>query len=229
MNLRLDWCSHKAAKYAVEHWHYSKAMPAGKMVKIGVWEDNVFVGCILFSRGANNHIGRPYNLKQTEVVELTRIALTAHKTPVSRLISIALKFLRRHCPNLRLVVSYADVDQNHHGGIYQATNWVFEGLKNKGTCSAFIIKGRKTHPRSVGAKGGKQSISWIRKNIDPNATVFRTRGKYKYLMPLDKNMGKQIDPLRKPYPKKCGGLVEGEQVPPVLGGLTPTPSLQIDG
>ena len=22
--LKLDWCSHEAAKYAVEHWHYSK-------------------------------------------------------------------------------------------------------------------------------------------------------------------------------------------------------------
>ena len=43
MNLHLDWCSHKAAKYAVEHWHYSKRMPKSKLVKIGVWENNVFV------------------------------------------------------------------------------------------------------------------------------------------------------------------------------------------
>ena len=33
--LRLDWCSHDAAKYAVEHYHYSRSMPAGKTVKVG--------------------------------------------------------------------------------------------------------------------------------------------------------------------------------------------------
>ena len=25
--LKLDWCDYKAAKYAVEHWHYSKSLP----------------------------------------------------------------------------------------------------------------------------------------------------------------------------------------------------------
>jgi hypothetical protein len=31
--LKLDWCSHEAAKYACENWHYSKCVPNQKTVK----------------------------------------------------------------------------------------------------------------------------------------------------------------------------------------------------
>ncbi len=42
VDLRVDWCSHKAAKYAVTHWHYSQTMPMRPLVKIGGWEDAVY-------------------------------------------------------------------------------------------------------------------------------------------------------------------------------------------
>ncbi len=42
--LHLDFCSHEAAKYAVMRWHYSRRMPKSKLVRIGVWEDEKFVG-----------------------------------------------------------------------------------------------------------------------------------------------------------------------------------------
>ena len=41
--LKLDWCSHEAATFAVMHWHYSKAMPKSKLAKVGVWEDGKFI------------------------------------------------------------------------------------------------------------------------------------------------------------------------------------------
>jgi len=48
VNLRLDWCSHAAAKYAVEHWHYSARMPKFKQIYIGAWESGRFIGAIIF-------------------------------------------------------------------------------------------------------------------------------------------------------------------------------------
>jgi len=207
--LRVDWASHEAAKYACEHWHYSGCLPAGKIVKVGVWEDGKFIGVILFSRGATPHIASPYQLTQYEVCELTRIALCGHKTPVSRVLSIALKFLKRFSPGVRLVVSYADKDQNHHGGIYQATNWVYTGLQNADSRGAFIVKGKKVHPRSIGAMGGVQSLDWIRKNLDPNAKEYITQGKHKYLMPLDDEIRAKIQPLAQPYPKRAKQATTG--------------------
>src|SRR2546422_940116 len=70
--LRLDYCSHEAARYAVMHWHYSRSVPAGKLVKIGVWETGEFIGCLIFSYGANRNLAKSVGLTQMEVCELTR-------------------------------------------------------------------------------------------------------------------------------------------------------------
>lgn len=201
-DLKIDWATHEAAKYACEHWHYSRCVPAGKVVKVGAWKNGKFIGVVLFSRGATPHIASPYGLTQCEVCELTRVALCFHNAPVSRVLSIAIRFLKQCSPGLRLIVSYADKDQCHHGGIYQATNWVYTGLQNADSRGAFIVNGKKVHPRSIGAKGGVQSLKWIRKNLDPRATEYITKGKHKYLMPLDDEMRAKILPLAQPYPKR---------------------------
>ncbi|WP_410770991.1 protein Mom [Fontibacillus sp. BL9] len=199
--LKVAWATHEAAKFACEHFHYSKSLPAGKSVKVGAWEDGQFIGVVIFSRGATQHIGSPYGLTQKECCELTRVALTNHKSFVSEILAKAIKFLKEQSPNVQLIVSYADVEQNHHGGIYQATNWIYEG-KTDGE-HYFIIKGKKTHPKSIHSKYGKgsQRIEWIRNNLDPNAEIYITVGKHKYLMPMNKKMRKKIRHLHKPYPK----------------------------
>ena len=176
--LKIDWASHEAAKYACENWHYSKCLPVGKLVKVGAWEDGKYIGVVLFGRGANKNLSKPYGLEQDECVELVRIALTKHSTPVSKIMMLAVKFLRKSSPGIKLIVSYADVDSNHHGGIYQATNWVYEGLFGKDSVSAFVIKGKKTHRKSLDSIGVKQNINEVRRKLDPNAREFRTQSKY---------------------------------------------------
>ena len=91
--LRIDWATPEAAKYACEKWHYSKCTPKSKVVRFGVWESGKFIGVVLFGSGACPWLGTAYGLNQTQVCELTRIALTNHKTPVSRIMAIILKKL----------------------------------------------------------------------------------------------------------------------------------------
>lgn len=222
--LKIDWATHEAAKYACENWHYSKCLPVGKLVKVGAWEDSKFIGVVLFGRGANKNMPKPYGLSQDECVELVRVALCSHKTQVSRIMAVALRFLKKSNPGLRLVVSYADLDSNHHGGIYQATNWIYEGLFGEGSVSAFIIKGKKTHRKSLDSIGVKQSLHEVRRKLDPFASEFRTAGKHKYLMPLDDEMRQRILPLAKPYPKRAKDQASTNPVD--LGGETPTRTLQ---
>jgi len=222
--LKIDWASYEAAKYACENWHYSGVIPVGKLVKVGAWEDSKFIGVVLFGRGANNNMLKPYGLKADQGCELVRIALKSHKTPVSKIMAIAIKFLKKSNPNLLLVVSYADADQDHHGGIYQATNWVYTGLKNAGSMGAFIINGKKTHPKSVHSKGVKQNLESVRKYLDPNAEIFYTKGKHCYLMPLDDNIKNKVLSLSKPYPKRV--KEQESENPSDLGGATPTNTLQ---
>ena len=221
--LHIDWASYEAAKYACENWHYSGVIPVGKLVKVGAWENNKFIGVVLFGRGATPNMLKPYGLSADQGCELVRIALAKHEAPVSKIMALAIKFLSKSNKGLKLIVSYADEDQNHHGGIYQATNWIYTGLKNAGTMGAFIVNGKKMHPKSVHSKGVKQTLNAVRKHLDPNATVFYTKGKHRYLMPLDDSIKSQVSKLAKPYPKRTKGQALDDQSS--LGGSTPTCAL----
>lgn len=199
--LKLDWCSHQAAEYACLNWHYSKSVPVGKLVKIGVWEHEQFIGCVLYSSGANRNIGSPYKLTQDKVCELTRVALRKHSSAVSRILAISFKMLKQVAPNLRLIVSYADADQNHKGGIYKAGNWIYTGLQNANKSNGFIVRGKLMHQKTVYGRGLVGNLSAVKRHLDPNATQWVTKGKHKYLMPLDDEMKKVALALQKPYPK----------------------------
>jgi hypothetical protein len=187
--------SHEAAKYAVTHWHYSKSLPASKLVKYGVWEDEKFIGVILFSWGASPHLGKAFNLDQTEVCELTRIALNTHKAPVSQFLAEAIKKLKKDSPGLKLIVSFADPKEGHSGGIYKATNWIYTGKSNDVT--EYYIDGRWQHTRNA--------------YYNPKRPLARKRvslGKFRYLFPLDRAIKKQALLLALPYPL----AVEGSKV-----------------
>lgn len=125
--LRLDWASYAAAKYACEAWHYTGRVPPGTSVRVGVWERERYIGVVVFSRGPSGHLGSAFGLNITQVCELSRIALDGHETPVTQIVSQALRMLRSHCPGLRLVISFADPARGHLGRIYQAGNWIYLG------------------------------------------------------------------------------------------------------
>ena len=223
MSLRLDYCSYEAAKFAVEHWHYSKTMPRGKLFKIGVWENSKYIGCILYSGGAGNIArGEGYGMKKmNDIVELSRVALCKHQVPVSKILSISIKMLKKQSPNLKMIISFSDeLDQGHLGIIYQAMNFIYTGtFRGSG---GFIIKGKKYHDRSVYGKGWVQSEKWLRNNIDINAKKIKTI-KHRYLYPLSKQVRNKILPLSKPYPKR---LTSKDSVAAdnqsVEGGASPT-------
>lgn len=199
--LRLDWCNHDAARYACLNWHYSRSLPAGKLVKVGVWEAGQFKGCVLFSRGATAHLGTPYGLTQTECCELTRVSLNEHRAPVSRILAVALKFLKRVSPGLRLVVSFADPEHGHHGGIYQATNWLYTGQTDPS--EEYVVNGRRMHARSLASIRPKNmTLKQYARSVDPYFHTVRGSAKHRYLMPLDERLRERIVHLARPYPKR---------------------------
>jgi hypothetical protein len=224
--LKIDWATHEAARYAVENWHYSEVLPVPPLVKVGAWEDGKFIGVVIFSRGANNNLLRPFGLTCVEGCELTRVALTQHKTPVSRIIRMGMMFLKKNSPSLRLIVSFADPSEGHHGGIYQAGNWVYTGRRPP-TTEFLAPDGKQWHGRMVSKDGrikvqGKYRPCWKTSQCTP----VEKQGKHRYLMPLDNEMRKQILPLAKAYPKRAGS--DTSDTPAFQageGGSLPTPAL----
>jgi hypothetical protein len=222
MTLRLDWVGHEAAAHACKHWHYSRIPPAGRLMIVGVWESDAFKGVVIFSRGANNNIGRPYGLGQTEVCELTRVALRQHDAPVSRIVAIAMKLLRRKAPGLRLIVSYADPVQSHHGGIYQAGGWTYTGPTR--AQRELLVNGKALHKRTANSRWGTGSPERIRAITGLQVEYGPSEWKHTYLMPLDAAMRAAIKPLAKSYPKRVKQATAENHSDG--GGAAPTHALQ---
>lgn len=210
--LKLDWATHKAAKYACQNWHYSKCMPSGKTVKIGVWEKDIFIGVVIFSMGSGNATrGDKYGLKpKTEVAELARVALTKHTNTVSKIISISIKMLKKQSAGLKMIISFADYERiGHIGTIYQAGNWIYAGMSKSN--DVIVIHGERVHRRSVFAKYGINSLVWVKQNIDPSAH-FMSNTKHRYIMPLDNETRDRLKHLGKPYPKRVTKANSGDQL-----------------
>lgn len=207
--MRLSIASKKAAEYACLYFHYAKRVPQGYIAFNVFNDDDEWCGCILYARGASPQIGKPYGLAQGQVVELVRVALNGKQGHTSQAVSMSLKMLKKECPLVRLVVSFADCDQNYLGTIYQATNWIYTGTPGvdvKGTKQGqYVIFGKPTHCRTVEGRLRRihkaLNLENVRKYIDPTAYILNSEGKRKYLYPLDKKMRKAIQHLSKPYPK----------------------------
>lgn len=215
--LKIDWATHAAAEYACRNFHYSRSIPKSKLVKVGVWENNKFIGVVIFGVGATSSLVQRYGLKMEEGCELVRIALSVHVTPVTRIVKIALKFLKKSNPKLRLVVSFADPDQGHHGGIYQGGGWIYTGKTS--ASPEYIYRGKRWQGRSFrNAHKGMEN--------HPDVITVMGSSKHRYLMPLDKEMNQKIQTLRKTYPTRAGSkAIVAPGFHPGEGGETPTPAL----
>lgn len=197
--LVLRFVDRKRATAAVKWWHYSKTMPSGENHYVGAWENDRFIGVVIFGRGATPNIGSPWKLEQHEVCELVRVALAKHDTPTSRVVAIAIRLMRKKAPALRMMVSYADMEQNHVGTLYQAGGWLYLGSKEQ---QYIRLHGKIVHPRTLHSLGkGGQSIAMLRKLVDPRAERVRRRPKHKYVLPFDREIEAMVREESLPYPK----------------------------
>lgn len=200
--MRLTKAAAKAIRFSCLNFRYAKSVPSVQYAYNVYNDSDEWCGCICFGGGAAMNIAAPFGMIQGQVLELVRVALNGKQNATSQCVAAAIKQLHKDDPLVKLIVSYADLDQNHAGTIYQATNWIYLGKMNEGSRSAFIINGRKTHPRTIGSSGGVQSLKWVQDHIDKNATLFYTKGKHKYIFVFEKRLRKEWQKKALPYPKK---------------------------
>ncbi len=218
MKFHVASCSTSAAKYAVEHWHYSRRMPKGKLVRFGVWENDQFVGAVIFGQGAVPCLGNQFGLGLRTVAELVRIALRKHETPVTRIVAVCLRMLRRMNPGIRAVLSFADPYYGHHGGIYQGGNWLYLGRTADST--SYWFDGRWVHSRTV---------SHLVRKTTAVRSDFKSRtfpGKHRYAYVFDESLRPVMEAHAKPFPKRSKPSGEASGIQPEEGGSTPTRPLQ---
>jgi hypothetical protein len=213
--MKLEIASSKAIKYACLNFHYAKAVPTYS-IGYSVFENNIWCGVVLFGGGASVNMPAKFNLRNGQYLELNRMALNGKQSSTSKVLSIAIKLIKKECPTVRMLFSYADKGQEHKGIIYQATNWYYiENIQSSGT--EYLLNGIWKHDRG--------RYNW---GVDFKKLPKRKKaGKHKYIYPLDKTLLPLCRSLSKPYPKQAVEVhkLNNSQTCEKEGGANPTQPL----
>lgn len=196
--LVIGMADYEATRFACRHWHYARSLPTGKLVRYGVWENDEFQGVVIFGRGSNRNLLRPYGLDVTQGCELVRVALRGHEAPVSQIVAQCLALLRRTQDGLRLVLSFADPDQGHRGAVYQAGNWLYLGPSR--AQSAIVVNGETVHKKSATKRWGTARPEVLSELLGVPVEWGAPLWRHTYAMPMDRAMRRQLAPLAQEYP-----------------------------
>ena len=159
------------------------------------------IGCLIygFPVGAKAATSISENLTKDNVLELTR--LYCDDGYGSNIESFALgqsfKWLKENDINIKALISYADVGQEHLGKIYQATNWIFQGkstdialMPNYGI-SLSSNPYKWIHSRTVFSLWGSSNLEHLKKEIGKQGykEFYRRQEppKFRYIQILSQN------------------------------------------
>ena len=138
-----------------------------------------------------------------DVIELARLVRNpSHSRPLSTLISFSCQWLKKS--GVALVVSFADWTQNHHGGVYQAAGWNYDGCRDR-AMDGVLIDGVFKPGRSCNSTWGTRSPSKLAE-LMPSRTIepHFDDGKHLYWKALcvaGKTRAKRLGLKSVPYPK----------------------------
>lgn len=142
MNFEVKEISYEDTKPFIRDMHYAGRMPSISY-RYGLFDSvGSIVGVLTIGKPASNSLcegvcGKEYKDK---VFELNRL-ITIDGLPKNTLSWFVAKVLRMLKSEDLILVSYADEGMNHHGYIYQATNWIYTG-KTPSRTDKYTPKGR---------------------------------------------------------------------------------------
>jgi len=121
------------------HIHYAKRMPM-MSYPFGLFYEDELCGVVTYGETSSMplRVNIAGVLFEPNIIELTRLCLKYNrKNEASLLVGRSIKML----PKNKIIVSFADMAQDHVGCVYQATNFVYTGLST--THKALKLRGRE--------------------------------------------------------------------------------------
>jgi hypothetical protein len=153
--------SAKEANDLVKRVHYSGKVVQNSQLHIGVFFHGKLEGAMQFGPSLDKRKiqGLVSGSLWHEFLELNRMAFTdvLPRNSESRALGVAMKLLRKHAPQVKWVVSFADGTQCGDGTIYRAAGFVLTGIKEN-TQSYEMPPGDKI--RSLAIYDGKD-YRWV--------------------------------------------------------------------
>lgn len=182
--VRVHPIAKSTAKDMIVTYHYTHAWTMCRYA-FGIFysgdENDVFgnseklIGCAIygFPVGAKAATSICEGLSKDNALELTR--LFVHDGYGSNIESYAIgqtfKWFRENDKQIKLLISYADSGQEHLGKIYQATNWIYQGVSSEIALmpnygiSLTENPYKWIHSRTVFSKWGSNNLDHLKKEI----------------------------------------------------------------
>lgn len=185
--------------------HYAHRLPMAVEYSFGLFENKLLQGVCVFGPTAppvpKTIFGENYN--KYKVRELTRLVINDNlkKNVLSFFVSQCLKLIKE----TMCIVSFSDMSMNHHGYIYQATNFYYTG--EGGQPFNFIDKnGDEIHSLTINDGAERENINQSEYLKKHNIKKEKAKPKYRYVFFLGnktekKQMNEDIILKILPYPK----------------------------
>jgi hypothetical protein len=159
--------------------HYSGKVVNNSTLHFGVFLDGKLHGVMSYgpSLDKSKIIGLVEGTGWNEFLELNRMAFDSvlPRNSESRAISMSLKLIKKHAPQVKWVVSFADACSCGDGTIYRASNFVLTGIKENLNL-AVLPDGTKIHKMTLASNPVTP-----RKELGGRTFFDITGGKYSFL------------------------------------------------
>ena len=151
-------------------------------------EDDNLIGCLVFGYPVGRSAAASFSdcINIDEVWELTRLVVLDNygKNIESYCIGAALRYIKRNHNHIKVILSYADSEQGHQGGIYKATNAYYQGtaVALMPNFSVSLTKNpyKWIHSRTVSERYGSHNIEKLKKAIGKTFWRKQESGKHRY-------------------------------------------------
>lgn len=167
----------------IRDYHYSEREPSA-IIHAFAWREpgGLFgdTGAVRAGVTYSQPVSR--NLPKT-ALELSRLIRDdGFYKPLSQFVAWTLRWLRQN-DDRDFVLSYADSTRGHHGGIYQATNFIYCGTTDRRHIGFNDVNGLFVHCRQCNHRFGTSSQDEIMR-IKPGWSPIYGEPKHLYIFPL---------------------------------------------
>jgi hypothetical protein len=190
-----EWCLKK---------HYAKRLPPIQHA-FGLFNDqNLMQGIVTYGTPVSSTLRELWDGKY-KLMELNRLVINEglEKNVLSYFVGQSFNLM----PKPMVLVSYADTSKNHHGYIYQATNWIYTGLS--APFKDYYVKGMEhLHNGTIMdmSRGQENRVEWLRNKFGDDLIMIDRPRKHRYFYFIGdkrqrKDMLKMLPYNIEPYPK----------------------------
>jgi len=182
--------------------HYAHRIPPIEFC-FGLYDGQNLIGVCSYGTPVSSTLRNA--IPSFKLYELNR--LVVNEGLMKNTLSYFVSFTIRKMPQACVLVSYADTSHNHHGYIYQATNWIYTGLSKK--FKEYRVKGMEhLHAGTIFdiSRGKENRVEWMRKKFGDKLYMHERPRKHRYFYFVGdkrekRKMLQELPYEIQPYPK----------------------------